>query len=326
MPDHRVPFDVTGTVALDDAAGVADAVDGILARSYGPASFDRALLHGSFALVERMYRGEEPGWRACDMPYHDLRHALDAALAMARLVDGCRIDRCDGALDARLGLAAVLLALLHDTGFLRTDAESSRCGPQLAHAHESRSVAIAAGYLRATALAEHAVLAPLIMATRMASPPATVLGGQHGAAITIGRMLGSVDLLCQMADRWYLERCYHHLYPEMMLGGGAAARAPGVPRFVVEDARAMLARTPGFAESIVLPRLREGFGFMARHLAAHFGGPDPYAASVRGNVARCGRIVGEQRWDLIGDPPPTTTRDLDPVYRGGAAAGGTAGC
>ena len=39
-----------------------------------------------------------------------------------------------------------------------------------------------------------------------------------GAAM-LGRMLGSADLLGQVADRFYLERCYYHLYPELVLGG-----------------------------------------------------------------------------------------------------------
>lgn len=321
MPDRHALFDVTGTVQLDDAAAVADAIGGILARTYGSSSFDRELLHASFTFVERLYAGEQAGWLACDMPYHDLRHALDAALAMARLVDGCHVDRCDRALEPDLGSVAVLLALLHDTGFLRTTAESSLCGPQLAQGHEARSAAFASDYLRSTSLARHAGLAPLIMATRMATSPAAALDGHDAPAVTIGRMLGSADLLCQMADRRYLERCYHHLYPEMLLGGGDPARgADNRPRFVVEDARKMLARTPGFLKEAALPRLREGLGDVARHLPAHFRGHDPYEASMTDNIARCERIVAEQRWDLLAGPPPTTTRGLNPIYTAGAGA------
>jgi hypothetical protein len=321
MPERDAPFDVTGTVPLDDAIAAADAVEAILARAYGPHRFDRDLLRSSFAFVDRLYAGGQPGWLACDMPYHDLRHALDAALATARLVDGCRRESCDEALAPDLGLVAVLLALLHDTGLLRTAGEASLCGPQLAPGHEFRSSAFAADYLRSTSLARHAGLAPLILTTRVATSPAELLDVHHGSAVTIGRMLGSADLVCQMADPRYIERCYHHLYPEMVLGGGAGARGPdGRPRFVAEDARDVLARTPGFCESIALPRLRDGLGCVARHLAAHFGGSDPYAASIRANLERCGRIVAERRWDLVGPAPPTTTSVLDPIYLAGASA------
>jgi len=308
--------DVTGTVSLDDAASTAAAVDAILARTYGAASFDRNLLHSTFAFIERLFAGSQPGYLRCDMPYHDLRHSLDAALVMARLVDGCRVDGCDGSLEPDLGLTAVLLALMHDTGFLRTAAEASRRGPEFAAVHETRGATFAEGYLRGTSLAKHAVLAPLIMATRMASPPAPVFDAHTGPAVTIGRMLGSADLLCQVADRRYLERCYHHLYPELVVGGGDRARnADGTDKLLFRDARDLLAHTPAFHEHVVGPRLARDFANVARHLATHFGGADPYAASMQDNLERCRRIVAGNRWDLLAGPPPTTTRELDPVYR-----------
>jgi len=315
MTAPTVLCDVTGTVPLDDALAVAGAVDGILVRSFGPGSFDRDLLHSSFAHVERLFAGAQPGYLACDMPYHDLRHSLDAALAMARLVDGCRIDRCDASLEAELGLVAVLLALLHDTGFLRRTVEASLRGPQLAATHEARGAAFAADYLRGTSLAHHAGLAPLIMATRMAVAPATVLAGHHDAAITIGRMLGSADLLCQMADRKYLERCYHHLYPELVIGGGDRRRTTdGRQEVLFRDARDLVAHTPGFFENVARPRLEQDFANVARHLASHFAGADPYAASTRDNLERCARILDGNRWNLLDGPPATTTRRLDPTY------------
>jgi len=249
------------------------------------------------------------------MPYHDLRHSLDAALAVARLVDGCRIDRCDSALAPELGLVAVLLALLHDTGFLRRTAEVSLRGPQLAATHEARGAAFASGYLRGTPLARHADLAPLIMATRLATAPATVLAGQADPAITIGRMLGSADLVCQMADPRYLERCYHHLYPELVIGGGDRRVTPdGRLEILFRDARDLVAHTPGFYEHAARPRLETAFGNVTRHFASHFGGTDPYADATRDNLARCARILDGDRWDLLGGPPPTTTRALDPLY------------
>jgi len=325
MSERPALSDVTGTVPLDDAASVADAVDGILSRSYGAGQFDHALLRASFAFVERLFAGGHPGYLACDMPYHDLRHSLDAALAMARLVHGYRQEggAAAAALTPDLGLVAVLLALLHDTGFLRTSAEASLRGPQLAAAHESRSAAFAADYLRSTALAPHAQLASLIMATRVATAPGPLLAGRDDVAIAIGRMLGSADLLCQMADRRYLERCYHHLYPELVIGGGdRCVAADGQQKILFRDARDLVAHTPGFYANVARPRLEKDFGNVVRHLAAHFGGADPYARSTRDNLERCATIVGDNRWDLLDGPPMTTTRELDPRYRAEVSSSG----
>jgi len=317
MSEGHALRDVTGTVPLDEAVAVAEAVDGILARGYGAASYDRALLRACFAFVERLFAGAHPGYLACDMPYHDLRHSLDAALAMARLVDGYRRQggTTAAALTAEFGLVAVLLALLHDTGFLRTTTEASLRGPELGATHESRSAALAADYLRTTALAPHAQLASLIMATRVATAPGTLLAGRDDTAIAIGRMLGSADLLCQIADRCYLERCYHHLYPELVIGGGdRVVTADGGQKILFRDARDLVAHTPGFYANVARPRLERDFGNVARHLAAHFGGDDPYARSTRDNLERCAAIVGDDRWDLLDGPPMTTTRELDPRY------------
>lgn len=321
-------LDVTGTVPLDDAAATAAAVEDILARNADPAGFDRALLHTSFAFVDRLFAGGHPGYLACDMPYHDLRHSLDAALTMARLVDGGRAGGAPAtaSITPELGLVAVLLALLHDTGFLRTTAEASLCGPQLAAAHESRSVAFAEAYLRGTSLARHAALAPMILATRVAASPAPLFDGRDAAAVAIGRMLGSADLLCQVADRRYLERCFHHLYPELVLGGCDRTKMPdGKQAVLFHDARDLVARTPGFYTAIVEPRLVGDFANVALQLASHFGGHDPYAASIRDNLDRCKRVVTEDRWDLVGEPPPTTTRELDPRYEATQRSAGASG-
>jgi len=318
MHDEPPLRDVTGTVRLDDPAAVAVAVDRTLSRCYPDGSLDRDLLHASFAFAGRLYTGRHPGYLACDMPYHDLRHALDAALAAARMVDGhcATLGAGHEVLNAELGLVAVLLALLHDTGFLRSRAEASLRGAQLAATHETRSVAVASGYLATTSCARHAGLAQLILATRVALSPEALFERRSATEVTIGHILGSADLICQAADVRYLERCYHHLYPELVLGGGDRRTTPdGREEVLFQSARDLLARTPAFHDTVMLPRLRKGLGNVMRYLEAHFRGPDPYEASMRANQDRCARIVKGDRWDLLGGPPPTTSHGLDPAFR-----------
>jgi hypothetical protein len=301
--------DVTGTVPLDDAESVAAACERVLSRT--GEDWDRDLLHASFAFAGDLFAGRHPGYLACDMPYHDLRHSLDAALIMARLVDGCRAGGdADGlALDGESRLAGVLLALLHDTGFLRRRDEAGMRGPELGTSHEARSAALAQTYFASTSLARHAGLAAMIEATRIAMRPQELFRGQPPSHVAIGRLLGSADLICQLADPRYLERCYHHLYPELVIG---AERAGTPPPF--RNARELLAGTVAFHDNLVRPRLERDFAHAARFLARHFGGADPYATSIRANLERCDRIVNEGRWDLLGPPPPTTTRTLDAAY------------
>ena len=74
----------------------------------------------AFGDCARLFRGDYPGYRACDTAYHNLQHTLDVALAMARLMDG--YDRSAGRAEpigARLFRFGIITALLHDVGYLR---------------------------------------------------------------------------------------------------------------------------------------------------------------------------------------------------------------
>src|SRR5215831_4720143 len=138
-------LDVTNTVSLADTRLVADATNLILERSFGRGSFDGELLAAGFAFVGRLFAGEHPAYLACDMPYHDLRHSLDTTLVMARLIAGYQSERggsSDG-LTPEHALVGVILALLHDTGYIRTVSEQALCGPQLLPLHEPRGVEFA---------------------------------------------------------------------------------------------------------------------------------------------------------------------------------------
>src|SRR5256885_16463823 len=112
-------LDATNTVSIGDEQAVADATDRILENCFGAGSFDRELLHASFTLVGRLFAGEHPGYLACDMPYHDLRHSLDTALLMARLIPGYQSEQgvSSSPLTPEYGQPGGPLAPVHDAGF-----------------------------------------------------------------------------------------------------------------------------------------------------------------------------------------------------------------
>jgi len=313
----RSLLDVTNTVSVGDDQAVAAATACILEECFGAGSFDAELLRASFALAGRLFAGEHAGYLACDMPYHDLRHSLDTALVMARLVAGYQGEHgvSSGALRPEYGLLGVLLGLLHDTGYIRKTSEGALCGPQLMAEHESRSVLFAGSYLRTTSLAEHAGLAPLIFVTELASDLDQLFGGYDRASVTLGQMLGSADLVSQISDRWYLERCYYHLYPELVLAGGDRVRTQdGHNRPLYRDALDLLSKTPRFYENIVCKRLDRDFQQVARYLAVHFAGADPYAEAIDSNLGRFARVATEGPVGVIQREPITTTRDVAAIY------------
>ena len=317
MGTPRSLLDATNTVSIDDERAVADAADRILERCFGAGSFDSELLHATFALAGRLFAGEHPGYLACDMPYHDLRHSLDTALVTARLIAGYQSEKgvSSGTFTPEHGLLGVLLGLLHDTGYIRKSSEAALCGPQLMVEHESRSVQFAGSYLRTTSLANYATLAPLIFVTRLGSDLNKLFTGYDRPAITLGQMLGSADLLSQISDRWYLERCYYHLYPELVLGGGDRVRTPdGQEQLLYRDAFDLLCKTPRFYENIVSKRLNRDFQQVTRHLAMHFAGIDPYAEAIYSNLDRCARMIAEGPFGLLQREPFTTTRNIAAIY------------
>jgi hypothetical protein len=317
MPAPPRILDVTNTVSIADAASVQVAVDEILAESFGAGRVDRGALAAGFELVDRLFAGRQPGYLACDMAFHDLRHSLDTALVTARLVAGCRRagSGAAGAVRSDMAVLGVLLALLHDVGYLRKAEEAALVGPQLMANHETRSAEFAAGWLSGTALAEFAPLATLIHATRLGADCDRLFAEGDPQAVALGRMLGTADLLSQIADRLYVERCYYHLYPELVLAGLDRRQLPdGREELLYRDAFDLVGKTRAFCEHVIAERLRRAFGEVAHGLPMYFGGTDPYAEAVAGNLDRLERMSVGGIAGLLADEPATTTCDLAAVY------------
>ena len=84
---RRNEFDVTNRIDTTDEGAVSRAVCAIYQELY--QRDDPGNIVQVFDDVTMLYRGEHPGYHACDTSYHDIQHVLDVTLAMARLMDGC---------------------------------------------------------------------------------------------------------------------------------------------------------------------------------------------------------------------------------------------
>lgn len=261
--------DPTGTVNLHNPAAIEAAIGLILDRRYGGA-YDRSLLQRGIDDLVRCYCGRYPGLMPCDTPYHGLRHALETGLTMARLIDGdCAAGGREGPpLDARQALLGIVLAFFHDVGLLRRGSETDIWGAQLLPIHEERGVEFLSAYLQTTSLAACADQAGLIMPTKLTfSIPADWTAEERKLA----SMIASVDLISQMADRCYLEKCRDYLFREFVAIGLA-----GTPDSPYPDAATLLSKTPGFVRGFARDRLDREFRGISRLMEAHFNGVDPY--------------------------------------------------
>src|SRR2546423_12344943 len=139
MQERLNENDVANRINVEDAADVRDSVLSMFAARYPGTDF--TVLARAFEDFSALYEGRYPGYLACDTLYHDVRHTLDMTLAMARLIDGHeRVCVPAQRLGARRAMLGVLVALLHDAGYLKRSTENQVVnGAVFTKMHVSRS-------------------------------------------------------------------------------------------------------------------------------------------------------------------------------------------
>jgi hypothetical protein len=85
--NRRSEFDVTNRIRVTEPASVANHVIRLYIDTYGDSEMV-SIIARAFSDSANLFRGEYPGYRACDTLYHDMQHTLDVTLAMARLING----------------------------------------------------------------------------------------------------------------------------------------------------------------------------------------------------------------------------------------------
>jgi len=310
MRARRSEYDVTNTVQVSDPVAVHAAVTAILAARY--PGHDLGRLDRAYADVVRLFRGDYPGYRGCETWYHDLQHTLDMTLALARLIDGH--DRTEPAaqrIGAERAEVAIVTGLFHDSGYMRRSADSRhQHGAEYTRTHVTRSARFLAEYLPQLGLGQHvAVVARLVHFTgyEVAFDRIAV---DDPLWLRVGHLIGTADLIAQMADRCYLEKCRDRLYKEFLLGGVARQRRPdGVDFVMYSSPRDLLLKTPGFCAKTRRERLDAAFGGVYRYAASHFGGPNHYIDSIDASLGHLERVIQADDWSLLRRSPPCFTAD-----------------
>jgi hypothetical protein len=267
-----------------DYPAVAERALGIFAYHYSGDDWLRLRL--AYEQVRALFAGEFPGYRACLSEYHDFRHTMDIVLATARLLDGCNLERPFLA----QGLAAELLlaAFLHDTGYLQQEWDTEGTGAKYAREHEARSIAFLFDNADSFEIEsrELPVVTRLIQSTDLKQSFAEIpfAGEQERLA---GAILGSADLLGQMADREYLEKLLF-LYYEF--------REAGVPGYDTEFD--ILRKTHDFY-SVIRRRLDESYlgvwSFARRHFRERHGADDNlYMVAIERQMRYLETIIADE--------------------------------
>lgn len=308
---QRNHYDVTGSIRTTDAAAVGREVVRLYRKSNPHAS--SAPLERAFGDLELMYSGRYPDYGPCDTEYHDIQHVLDVTLAMVRLMDGYEQSRRNGeeALGPSLFVAGVLAALFHDFGYLRKrNDRRHRYGAEYTLTHVSRSAAFLRRYMRKLGFSEElSRLAGTLQHFTGYERAAESIRVGDGLSRRMGQMLGTADIIAQMADRCYLEKCRDRLYPEFVLGALAAPRkGQRLPVFASGDD--LVAKTPLFYEGATR-RLNAQLGRSYEYAARHFDGANPYLEGMRKNVSHASQPAPVLRRR----PPSTLLPDVEPYPR-----------
>jgi hypothetical protein len=309
MNFRRSEFDVTNRINTTDPVCVKLEVDRIFRSLY--ARPKAATLNRAFDDMVRLYRGAFPGYAKCDTGYHDLQHVLEVTLAMARLLDGYEHSRGEDArhIPERLFELGVICALYHDIGYIRRAGDTKhRNGAEYTRVHVSRGARFLKSYMPIIGMPEYADVAGQIVHFTGYERPVASIRVPDPIFKLLGSLLGSADIIAQMSDRCYLEKCRDRLYPEFVAGGIARSRGEsGEDVVLFESGEDLLRKTPGFYRN-ASQRLDVDLGGAYRFAQTHFGGQNLYMEALKQNirfVEKSGQAGGIQ----LRRQPPTSSCD-----------------
>jgi hypothetical protein len=214
-------------------------------------------------------------------------HTLDMTLALARLVDGhdrnCAPTERLGPRRAAMG---ILIALLHDSGYLKRSSEAHvGNGAVFTRVHVSRSADFIATYLPKIGFTAEAPLAArLVHFTGYEIDPADIRVSDPRDRL-VGCMVGTADLLGQMSDRTYLEKVREFLYQEFVWGRIAREQLPDGREIVrYSSPEDLVTKTPGFYEYVARARIERKLDGADRYAESYFDGPSLYQAEIDRNM------------------------------------------
>jgi hypothetical protein len=283
MQVRRNDFDVTNRIQTTDQSVVEREIARLFRLLY--AGVEHTLMDRAFADLALLYRGEYVGYQASDTLFHDVQNVMEVTLAMARLMDGYERSRRDSPpLGPRLFQLGILLALFHDIGYLRKTSDfTAPTGAFYTASHVSRGVQFLREYL------------PKVGLENLKETGAELLhftGGEKAIADIavadpllrfLGNLLGSAEIMAQMADRCYLEKCRDRLYPEFVEAGLAIKQTAAGDEIVYKSGEDLVQQTPAFFAAAV-NRLEEDLEGAYNYAATHFGGYNLYIHAATRNV------------------------------------------
>ncbi|MCJ7558834.1 MAG: hypothetical protein MUP90_18240 [Gammaproteobacteria bacterium] len=311
LATRRSDYDVTNTVRVSSPSSVCQAVYEIFQDLYPEASFKP--LSKAFLDFQRLFSGEHPDYLGCDTVYHDIQHTMDITLATARLIGGYeRSVPLRDQIGPRRAIITLVTALFHDSGYIRLKTETQvDNGAELTALHVGRGASFLREYLPSLGLGDYAeVAARMVHYSGYEMPPEHIHLKDPKDRLA-GFMLGTSDLMAQMADRCYLEKCRDRLYPEFVLAGIAVSKDwRGKATVAYSSGDDLVQKTRHFYYKQVRKRLDESFGGVHKYFSAFFGGSNPYQAAINKSIQYLDDTADGRTKLVLRRQPPLFTSDV----------------
>ena len=152
-----------------------------------------------------LFNGSYPEYSPIQTPYHDLRHTLDVFMCSVRLLHGVHLSGTK-LNDGQICLI-MIAALLHDVGYAQKVKETTGSGGQLTQVHVKRGIAFMQQNLDNWLLPEdwETPLSQIIRCTDLRIKLSEI-NFVSARIRLLGQIVGTADIVGQMADRTYLEK------------------------------------------------------------------------------------------------------------------------
>jgi len=223
------------------------------------------------------------------------------------MMDGHARSNGSAEITERLFRLGIVTALYHDCGYIRYRKDTKhQNGAEYTAVHVSRGARFLEEYLPTIGMGDLAQAAARIVHFTGYEIPVDRIKVPGPEFRLIGNLLGSADILAQMADRCYLEKCYDRLYPEFVRGGIARKRhSDGSEEIIFASAADLIFKTPRFFQGAT-KRLSQDLGGCYSYIEGHFGGQNLYYDEAEKNINHARAIAAEGDISLLRRRPPKT--------------------
>lgn len=259
-------------------------------------------IHGD---IRNIFNGTHPDFEENSNKYHNLRHTYSVVLATVRLFHGLSAQGCR--FTGQTILNGIISAYFHDTGLLLRSVDSAENGAEYLLGHETRSIQVLKTYLESIGLDSSTIAdsSSIIRCTNIELALDSIPFRSEEMR-RAGQIVGTADIVAQMADRFYLEQL-PHLYQEKKIGGLKEH----------ESVFELMKETTDFYHDVIRKRLEISFDNVGQAMRHHFKtrwdlDMDLYGRNIERNVKYLQTIVEkckhdpEKIWGYLQRQPPVT--------------------